>query len=196
MLKLKHLNSGWELLSKGTSAIGRLVGAAALIKFALSSLAVPVSKWLAAALAAYTTLFHPLVDYSAGLIVSLLGYKLLPWAKDLVVLYALIGAAFTRGILNFQRFMMTVRPELTLDWFFIIVGGIAWPSILMMFGFYVPYVGPSQLRLFGVMLKDFPEIIRLIQPRVKLMSRQCAKELLVVFAIAGAAIFLNAAGQL
>ncbi len=87
----RGVGAGLKGVSAGTKWFSKAISAIAVVKLVLHALKIPTSKWLAGVIGAYTSLLHPIVDGTFGLLPGLFGYELLPATKDGIVIYCLFG---------------------------------------------------------------------------------------------------------
>lgn len=198
MDRFSKIDGQRKKISRGTETIGRLVGGVAIIKFVLQVTSSPVSTWLTVGLKAYQTLFHPLVDYSVGLLVKVVGFELLPWAKDLIVLHIVIASAVTRAAVRLAGEIEktegeTHRSGMSL-WLVSFLVSLAWPlSVTGFFASQALHLAPPLPVPQDPKWIDMPKEER---KRFFTLGALAARELLYVLAIAAVAILLNAAGEL
>ncbi len=186
-----------KIISDGVAFIGRIVGSVAIIKLALRAVGKPPSDWLAAILKAYTDLFDPLVDYTIGLIPRIFGYTFESWAKDLLVIHALIASAVARAVVA-QADEDQIQPgslPSAVQWVGVFLASfLFWPFL----AFVTLITGPI-LSLGASRRKNDPIFQAYWTKRSAYfvpLARKWRRELLLVFAIVAIAIVLNAAGEL
>jgi hypothetical protein len=102
-LTLKEANSVRKNISDGLTTIGVLVSSAAVLNLLSGIGAVQSSDWLGFVLNSYRSLFFPIVENTVGLVPRLFKLQLLDWAKDLIVLYGIVGSAFARSSMEFHK---------------------------------------------------------------------------------------------
>jgi hypothetical protein len=184
-----------KIVSEGAATIGKLVAAISVVKLLVRGLEMPLSSWLSAALNAYTTVFHPVVDYTVGLVPMIFGQEFLPWVKDLIVIYALFGSALARvGRANATYYEPDIKDATKLEYVF----GYAYLAVVW------PLMLRSQVRVvreaaaFEALAKaeglPLRSGWRVNADKAKRNVQEFKKELLIVFGMAAAAVFLNAVG--
>jgi hypothetical protein len=186
-----------SVMMDGVGFIGKLAGAAAILKMLGDAFRLSLADWLRAVLDGYARLFHPIVDYTIGLVPRLFGWELLPWAKDLIVLYAVFAAALGRvAVANVRRYDGDSADLLDRDHVIALAYNMAiWPVIMR-----------SQVRIKKKMAafeKQYPDRIQELPDwyltdveKAKLNVRQYKVELLTIIAIVVLAILFSLAGKL
>ena len=127
---LESANRHRKIVNKGVSGLQRIVNAGAVFALICQTARLTPSGVLKAFLDAYQSLLHPLIDNTVGLIPDVFGYQLLPWFKDALVIYALIGAAIVRGNIAVEE---DSDKKLLLQAY--VLPGIFWPVIAAIFAF-------------------------------------------------------------
>ena len=193
-----HSIPGSNAISEGVTFVSRVVSAVVIIKFALRVMKTQPSNWLAGFIKAYTDLFHPIVDYTIGLIPSIFGYAFLPSTRDLIVVNSFIASAVARAVIaqakEHQRSSSSVPRWL--QWIgVVVVCFLFWPAL----AFVTLVTGPLLSVGAETRSKTDPIFRAHWQQRSDYflpLARKCRRELLIAFAIALIAIALNAAGEL
>jgi hypothetical protein len=111
-------------LAFGVAAVGVLASASAVLNLLSATASLPLSARLGNVLQWYRELFFPIVENTIGLVPRVFGLHLLPWAKDLVVIYFIFGSAFARSSQSYHRRAGAVRiwP--------IVLAALTWPLAL------------------------------------------------------------------
>ena len=196
MTKIDNANEHRKTLISGVDVVGRLVGAMALTKFAVRALDAPVSSWLSNILSAYQTLFHPLVEYSIGLLPRVFGFELIPAAKDATVVYAMFGAIVYRsGYKYFRPSKRAEESELSTR-LHVAFFGLIWPIFVSYLTLKIRKDQKAAIEMLATSPSELKTEIEWHRRINKMILRLLVRELSFVCGIAGAAIVLNAAGEL
>jgi hypothetical protein len=83
--------------------IGILLAGASLFSWAVKALSLPLSDLGGEFLAAYRTIFHPLIELLFGWLVLLIRLDLPDWWRDAALLYCVIGGAVARTYWGFYQ---------------------------------------------------------------------------------------------
>jgi hypothetical protein len=122
-------------LGGGIAVVGVLASAAAVLNLIFQLISSPASTWLIQVLEIYRGLFFPIINNTFGMIVRIFGYHLLPWAKDIIVLYFVIGSANGRASLKYQRKVGSVNIPI------LVTAVLIWP-LLVMFTIFLASLDP------------------------------------------------------
>ena len=93
-----RLKGAVKRVKDGVRIVGTLLAAAAAMRVVARVAEIPVGDWLAGILALYAGLFHPIVQYTIGLVPAAFGYSLLPVTKDAIILYGLFAGSLYRSL--------------------------------------------------------------------------------------------------
>ena len=117
-----------QRVSGGVAVVGIIVTSTAVLNAVVKTFDVSVSEWLEIWIAAYRSIFFPILDSTVGRIYGLFGYELTDGGRHFIIIYLMLGIACARSYLRWLKWPVRILPLIKI--------AITWPQYVA-----IQYIG-------------------------------------------------------